>query len=112
MGSSIELFNRAIRNSSGGLRPSVCVYGSGRENAMASSDEQNVGAQLPAGLATKLAEMDRRQSELERLLGDPEVLAKPGMYRSYVREHGRLTKTVADYRKLRQAEPRSRRLRR
>ena len=66
-----------------------------------SADPPIDSPQLPPGLAGKLSEMDRRLTELEKLLADPEVLAKPALYRAYVKEHGYLAKTVPDYRRLR-----------
>ena len=62
------------------------------------------GVKLPEGLVQKLVEMERRHGELEKLLSDPEVLAKPGAYRVYVKEHGRLGKMVGEYRRLREVE--------
>lgn len=65
-----------------------------------SADSPIDSPQLPPGLLVKLSEMDRRLTELEKLLADPEVLSQPALYRSYIREHGHLSKIVPDYRKL------------
>ena len=59
---------------------------------------------LPSRLVERLEEMGRRRDELEKLLGDAEVLSKAALYRSYVREHGRLTRTVEEFRRLKVVE--------
>lgn len=51
-------------------------------------------------LADKLEEMDRRFSELEALIADPEVMADGRRLAEVLREHGRLGKIVASWRDL------------
>ncbi len=46
----------------------------------------------------QLEEMNRRFEELERLIADPEVIAKDSRYPSYVRERGSLARVVGLYR--------------
>jgi len=52
-------------------------------------------------ILVKLEPMAKRYGELEELLADPEVISNQGMYRTYLKEHGYLAKTVEPYRKLR-----------
>ncbi|HRU05664.1 MAG TPA: peptide chain release factor 1 [Candidatus Brocadiia bacterium] len=55
---------------------------------------------MGARLADKLDEMDRRFAELEKQLGDPEVIASQRRYAEILREHGRLAKMVGQWRAL------------
>lgn len=57
---------------------------------------------MEQALLTKLAGLDRRQVELEERLGDP-ALASSSEYPKVVKEHGRVTRLVELYRRLRQA---------
>ena len=55
-------------------------------------------------LVDKLDQIACRHAEIEKLLADPDVLAKAPLYRAYAREHGRLARTVEQYRRLRHAD--------
>jgi peptide chain release factor 1 len=49
-------------------------------------------------LLEKLAEVEKRYEELNRQLGDPEVLADPGRYQKAAKAHSELTEVVEKYR--------------
>ena len=53
--------------------------------------------QINDKLLKKLKEMFERNSELEKHLSDPEIIADNTRYTSYVKEHGRLSKFVSKY---------------
>lgn len=50
----------------------------------------------------RLTEIDRRYGELEKLLGDPEVIARPALYQRYAKEHADLHELVSTYREYEQ----------
>ncbi|MBM4054592.1 MAG: peptide chain release factor 1 [Planctomycetes bacterium] len=51
-------------------------------------------------LLKKLEDMQKRYSELENLLADPQVIADSGRYTSLMKEHGSLSKIVPKYTQL------------
>jgi len=50
----------------------------------------------------RLAEIERRYQEVERLLGDPEILSQPAIYHKYAKEHADLEDLVQAYRSYEQ----------
>ena len=53
-------------------------------------------------LIARLEPMAQRYAELEKLLTDPEVISNQGICRAYLKERGRLTKSVERYRQLKE----------
>jgi len=59
-------------------------------------------------IITKLEPMVKRFAELEKLLTDPEVISNQGTCRAYLKERGRLVKSVDRYRRYQQIDTRTR----
>lgn len=59
---------------------------------------------MKPSVLTKLASLDERLHELDRLLADPDVVSDMDNYRKLTREHAELTPVVALFKDYRQAE--------
>jgi peptide chain release factor 1 len=59
---------------------------------------------MKPNVSAKLASLDERLHELDRLLADPDVVGDMDNYRKLTREHSELTPVVALYKEFRKAE--------
>ncbi len=82
----------------------MLLYGHVGEGDAMADEDTGEDIQLPKGIQERLRQMEQRHAELEKLLGDAEVISKPGLYRTTVKEHGRLSKRVGEYRRLQELE--------
>ena len=53
---------------------------------------------IPNIMFAKLTDVEARYQELERLLSDPAIVGKPGVYQKYAKEHSDLHPLVETYR--------------